>query len=62
MIKLLVLILVYIVEEVWFYMFYVKEESVYFLDMFKVVDVDEELLEKWNIFMNLCDDVNCVLE
>mgnify|MGYP002653683476 CR=1 FL=1 len=28
----------------------------------KVVDVDEELLEKWNTFMNLRDDVNRALE
>lgn len=61
MTKLLAPILVHTAEEVWSHTPHVKEESV-LSDMPKVVDVDEELLEKWNTFMNLCDDVNHALE
>ena len=38
------------------------EESVHLADMPKVVDVDQELLDKWNQFMSLRDDVNRALE
>lgn len=62
MTKLLAPILVHTAEEVWSHTPHVKEESVHLSDMPKVVDVDEELLEKWNTFMNLRDDVNRALE
>ena len=39
-----------------------KEESVHLVDMPKVVEVDQALLDKWNQFMALRDDVNRALE
>ena len=62
MTKLLALFLVHTVEEVWSHTPHVKEESVHLADMPKVVDVDQELLDKWNQFMSLRDDVNRALE
>ena len=62
MTKLLAPILVHTAEEVWSHTPYVKEESVHLADMPKVVDVDQELLDKWNQFMSLRDDVNRALE
>ena len=41
---------------------HVKEESVHLADMPKVVEVDQALLDKWNQFMALRDDVNRALE
>lgn len=62
MTKLLAPILVHTAEEVWSHTPHVKEESVHLADMPKVVDVDQELLDKWNQFMSLRDDVNRALE
>ena len=36
---------------------HVKEESVHLADMPEVVEVDRELLDKWNTLMDLRDDV-----
>ena len=60
MTKLLAPILVH-TEEVWTHT-HVKEESVHLADMPKVVEVDQALLDKWNQFMALRDDVNRALE
>ena len=38
------------------------KESVHLADMPKVVEVDQALLDKWNQFMALRDDVNRALE
>ena len=62
MTKLLAPILVHTAEEVWSHTPHVKEESVHLADMPKVVDVDQDLLDKWNQFMSLRDDVNRALE
>lgn len=62
MTKLLAPILVHTAEEVWSHTPHVKEESVHLADMPKVVDADQELLNKWNQFMSLRDDVNRALE
>ena len=56
------LLFLHTAEEVWSHTPYVKEESVHLADMPKVVDVDQELLDKWNQFMSLRDDVNRALE
>ena len=61
MTKLLAPILVHTAEEVWSHTPHVRRKCTP-SDMPKVVDVDEELLEKWNTFMNLRDDVNRALE
>ena len=62
MTKLLAPILVHTAEEVWSHTPHVKEESVHLADMPEVVDVDRALLDKWNQFMYLRDDVNRALE
>ncbi|KOR13904.1 isoleucine--tRNA ligase [Staphylococcus carnosus] len=62
MTKLLAPILAHTSEEVWSYIPHVKEESVHLADMPEVVKPDEELLEKWNTFMKLRDDINRALE
>ena len=62
MTKLLAPILVHTADEVWSYIPHVQEESVHLTDMPKVQDVDTELVEKWNTFMKLRDDVNRALE
>ena len=62
MTKLLAPILVYTAEEVWSHTPHVKEESVHLANMPEVVDVDQALLDKWNQFMALRDDVNRALE
>ena len=62
MTKLLAPILVHTAEEVWTHTPHVKEESVHLADMPKVVEVDQALLDKWNQFMALRDDVNRALE
>ncbi|EGG97946.1 isoleucine--tRNA ligase [Staphylococcus warneri VCU121] len=62
MTKLLAPILVHTAEEVWSHTPHVKEESVHLADMPKVEEVDQQLLDKWNTFMNLRDDVNRALE
>lgn len=41
---------------------HVEEESVHLANMPKVVEPDSALLEKWNTFMKLRDDVNRALE
>lgn len=62
MTKLLAPILVHTAEEVWSHTPHVKEESVHLADMPEVVEVDRELLDKWNTLMDLRDDVNRALE
>ena len=62
MTKLLAPILAHTAEEVWSYIHHVEEESVHLANMPKVVEPDAELLEKWNAFMKLRDDVNRALE
>ncbi|MCY1627352.1 isoleucine--tRNA ligase [Staphylococcus pettenkoferi] len=62
MTKLLAPILAHTADEVWSYIPHVQEESVHLTDMPKVQDVDTELVEKWNTFMKLRDDVNHALE
>ena len=62
MTKLLAPILVHTAEEVWSHTPHVKEESVHLTEMPKIVDVDQELLDKWNTLMHLRDDVNRALE
>ncbi|OFK75656.1 isoleucine--tRNA ligase [Staphylococcus sp. HMSC071G07] len=62
MTKLLAPILAHTADEVWSYIPHVQEESVHLTDMPKVQDVDTELVEKWNTFMKLRDDVNRALE
>lgn len=62
MTKLLAPILAHTADEVWSYIPHVQEESVHLADMPKVQDVDTELVEKWNTFMKLRDDVNRALE
>ncbi|MDS3978025.1 isoleucine--tRNA ligase [Staphylococcus capitis] len=62
MTKLLAPILVHTAEEVWSHTPHVKEESIHLADMPEVVEVDRELLDKWNTLMDLRDDVNRALE
>ena len=62
MTKLLAPILAHTAEEVWSYIPHVEEESVHLANMPKVVEPDTALLEKWNTFMKLRDDVNRALE
>ncbi|EHJ07055.1 isoleucine--tRNA ligase [Staphylococcus simiae] len=62
MTKLLAPILVHTAEEVWSHTPHVKEQSVHLADMPKVVEVDQDLLDKWHTFMSLRDDVNRALE
>ena len=62
MTKLLAPILVHTAEEVWSHTPHVKEESVHLADMPEVVEVDRELLDKWNTLMDLRDDVKRALE
>ncbi|MHD0397990.1 isoleucine--tRNA ligase [Staphylococcus simulans] len=62
MTKLLAPILAHTAEEVWSYIPHVEEESVHLTNMPKVVEPDTALLEKWNTFMKLRDDVNRALE
>ncbi|MCY1569607.1 isoleucine--tRNA ligase [Staphylococcus pettenkoferi] len=62
MTKLLAPILAHTADEVWSYIPHVQEESVHLTDMPQVQDVDTELVEKWNTFMKLRDDVNRALE
>ncbi|BCU52085.1 isoleucyl-tRNA synthetase [Staphylococcus auricularis] len=62
MTKLLAPILVHTSEEIWSHIPHVKEESVHLTYMPEVVEPDEALVEKWNTFMHLRDDVNRALE
>lgn len=62
MTKLLAPILVHTAEEVWAHIPHVKEESVHLTNMPEVAEVDQALLDKWNTFMSLRDDVNRALE
>ena len=62
MTKLLAPILAHTAEEVWSHIPHVKEESVHLTRMPEVVEVNHEILEKWNTFMKLRDDVNRALE
>ncbi|HJG55209.1 MAG TPA: isoleucine--tRNA ligase [Staphylococcus arlettae] len=62
MTKLLAPILAHTAEEVWSHIPHVKEESVHLTRMPEVVEVNQEILEKWNTFMKLRDDVNRALE
>ncbi|MCU5745729.1 isoleucine--tRNA ligase [Staphylococcus sp. SQ8-PEA] len=62
MTKLLAPILVHTADEVWSYIPHVEEESVHLTDMPEVKSVDQEIIDKWDTFMKLRDDVNRALE
>ncbi|MFH0716670.1 isoleucine--tRNA ligase [Staphylococcus delphini] len=62
MTKLLAPIIPHTAEEVWSHIEQVDEESVHLTNMPVKEDVDQPLLDKWNTFMALRDDVNRALE
>ncbi|HAR6123650.1 TPA: isoleucine--tRNA ligase [Staphylococcus pseudintermedius] len=62
MTKLLAPIIPHTAEEVWSHIEQVDEESVHLTNMPAKEEVDQELLDKWNTFMALRDDVNRALE
>ncbi|EHA6092734.1 isoleucine--tRNA ligase [Staphylococcus pseudintermedius] len=62
MTKLLVPIIPHTAEEVWSHIEQVDEESVHLTNMPAKEEVDQALLDKWNTFMALRDDVNRALE
>lgn len=62
MTKLLAPIIPHTAEEVWSHIEQVDEESVHLTHMPAKEDVDQPLLDKWNTFMALRDDVNRALE
>ncbi|NCJ14714.1 isoleucine--tRNA ligase [Staphylococcus pseudintermedius] len=62
MTKLLAPIIPHTAEEVWSYIEQVDEESVHLTNMPAKEEVDQALLDKWNTFMALRDDVNRALE
>ncbi|PCF48920.1 isoleucine--tRNA ligase [Staphylococcus delphini] len=62
MTKLLAPIIPHTAEEVWSHIEQVEEESVHLTNMPVKEDVDQALLDKWNTFMALRDDVNRALE
>ncbi|WP_353421204.1 isoleucine--tRNA ligase [Staphylococcus delphini] len=62
MTKLLAPIIPHTAEEVWSHIEQVEEESVHLTHMPAKEDVDQPLLDKWNTFMALRDDVNRALE
>ncbi|EJM2453460.1 isoleucine--tRNA ligase [Staphylococcus pseudintermedius] len=62
MTKLLAPIIPHTAEEVWSHIEQVDEESVHLTNMPAKEEVDQALLDKWNTFMALRDDVNSALE
>ncbi|EGQ3277642.1 isoleucine--tRNA ligase [Staphylococcus pseudintermedius] len=62
MTKLLAPIIPHTAEEVWSHIEQVDEESVHLTNMQAKEEVDQALLDKWNTFMALRDDVNRALE
>ncbi|PCF66336.1 isoleucine--tRNA ligase [Staphylococcus pseudintermedius] len=62
MTKLLAPIIPHTAEEVWSHIEQVDEESVHLTTMPAKEEVDQALLDKWNTFMALRDDVNRALE
>ncbi|MDU9271201.1 isoleucine--tRNA ligase [Staphylococcus pseudintermedius] len=62
MTKLLAPIMPHTAEEVWSHIEQVDEESVHLTNMPAKEEVDQALLDKWNTFMALRDDVNRALE
>ncbi|MBC8713732.1 isoleucine--tRNA ligase [Staphylococcus pseudintermedius] len=62
MTKLLAPIIPHTAEEVWSHIEQVDEESVHLTNMPAKEEVDQALLDKWNTFMALRDDVNGALE
>ncbi|EJL1772331.1 isoleucine--tRNA ligase [Staphylococcus pseudintermedius] len=62
MTKLLAPIIPHTAEEVWSHIEQVDEESVHLTNMPAKEEVDQALLDKWNTFMALRDDVNRALE
>ncbi|QHW36677.1 isoleucine--tRNA ligase [Staphylococcus ursi] len=62
MTKLLAPIIPHTAEEVWSHIEQVEEESVHLTNMPVKEVVDQALLDKWNTFMALRDDVNRALE
>ncbi|MEJ7541009.1 isoleucine--tRNA ligase [Staphylococcus intermedius] len=62
MTKLLAPIIPHTAEEVWSHIEQVEEESVHLTNMPAKEEVDHALIEKWNTFMALRDDVNRALE
>ncbi|EGQ3895670.1 isoleucine--tRNA ligase [Staphylococcus pseudintermedius] len=62
MTKLLAPIISHTAEEVWSHIEQVDEESVHLTNMPAKEEVDQALLDKWNTFMALRDDVNRALE
>ncbi|WP_086429112.1 isoleucine--tRNA ligase [Staphylococcus cornubiensis] len=62
MTKLLAPIIPHTAEEVWSHIEQVEEESVHLTNMPAKEEVDQALIEKWNTFMALRDDVNRALE
>lgn len=60
--KLLAPIIPHTAEEVWSHIEQVDEESVHLTNMPAKEEVDQALLDKWNTFMALRDDVNRALE
>ncbi|EHD0963149.1 isoleucine--tRNA ligase [Staphylococcus pseudintermedius] len=62
MTKLLTPIIPHTAEEVWSHIEQVDEESVHLTNMPAKEEVDQALLDKWNTFMALRDDVNRALE
>ncbi|WMZ79927.1 isoleucine--tRNA ligase [Staphylococcus pseudintermedius] len=62
MAKLLAPIIPHTAEEVWSHIEQVDEESVHLTNMPAKEEVDQALLDKWNTFMALRDDVNRALE
>lgn len=62
MTKLLAPIIPHTAEEVWSHIEQVDKESVHLTNMPAKEEVDQALLDKWNTFMALRDDVNRALE
>ncbi|HHU6750755.1 TPA: isoleucine--tRNA ligase [Staphylococcus pseudintermedius] len=62
MTQLLAPIIPHTAEEVWSHIEQVEEESVHLTHMPAKEEVDQALLDKWNTFMALRDDVNRALE
>lgn len=62
MTKLLAPIIPHTAEEVWSHIEQVDEESVHLTNMPAKEEMDQALLDKWNTFMALRDDVNRALE
>lgn len=64
LVKFLVFIFFYMVDELWFYLIFVEEQSVQLIDMLEIIMVlnSEVIEDKFDCFMVFCDDVLKVLE